>query len=55
MLGGLAAVGTELRVSISTIDEDRPLADRLHLLEAYRDRGGIAVPYLMTLALRTPR
>jgi hypothetical protein len=55
VLDRLAAAGVELRISISAIDDDRALAGRLDLLTAYRQRGGIAVPYLMTMALRTPR
>ena len=49
----LAATGAELRISISAFDEDRALGRRLQLLEAYRDYGGIAVPYLMTMVFRT--
>ena len=44
----LAKNKAELRVSISAIDTKREIEKRFDSLEAYRQAGGMAVPYLMS-------
>ncbi|MBV8253118.1 MAG: hypothetical protein JO154_10965 [Chitinophaga sp.] len=44
----LAANKTELRVSISAIDTKHEIERRFDGLEAYRQEGGLSVPYLMS-------
>ena len=47
-LAGLVEAGTELRVSVSALDTDGQLRQRLDGLLAFRGAGGVAVPVVMT-------
>ncbi len=44
----LTSLGTELRVCVSAFDTDAQLAHRIRTMVSYRERGGLAVPVLMS-------
>jgi alpha-ketoglutarate-dependent taurine dioxygenase len=48
ILSGFAALGVELRVSISAFDSEPQLEQRLQTIENYRKQNGVAVPLVMT-------
>lgn len=50
----LAQNKTEIRVSISAIDTKREIEKRFEFLEAYRQVGGMSVPYLMSFKYADP-
>ncbi|WP_341316902.1 hypothetical protein WN982_36860 [Paraburkholderia sp. IMGN_8] len=51
-LAGLAAIGAEMRVSISALDNASQLLRRLKFIQDYRAAGGTVVPILMTAVYR---
>ena len=48
ILRGLAAVGAELRVSVSAFDSAAQIRHRLNTIQSYRDAGGCSIPLVMT-------
>jgi len=52
VLGGLVGSGAEIRVSLSAIDNDAQLSNRMELVLNYRKAGGVAVPILMSAPFR---
>jgi hypothetical protein len=44
----LARIGAEIRISVSALDTDLQIEQRLELCERYRKWGGVAAPVIMT-------
>lgn len=54
IMRGLAALGVELRVSVSAFDTKSQLDCRINAIEDYRKHGGVAIPLLMTTRFKDP-
>lgn len=50
----LAKNKTEIRVSLSALDNKNQLKRRLNFLKIYKEMGGISIPYLMTSKFKNP-